>query len=222
MLCRFTADRCDARWRHAIVIVVGQRREHFLEHLVLKPNAMSRTATTQEEVRDELETYLRDKGISNLFIHIVETMLLHKPDNPIQFIMDHLRDNYPADLGRSNCKIYAAVAERVDTDLLLESDDEDESDDDLITSVRAIPIARRTRRRPAISAGACCQTLFSNLYTLQFSKRRMIKRTDSARFYERTCYFMTYCGRHRGEPQESSRRQEEFYIRRSKWLCTVS
>ena len=53
---------------------------------------MSRTATTQEEVRDELETYLRDKGISNLFIHIG---LLHKPDNPIQFIMDHLRDNYP-------------------------------------------------------------------------------------------------------------------------------
>ena len=108
---------------------------------------MSRTATTQEEVRDELETYLRDKGISNLFIHIVETMLLHKPDNPIQFIMDHLRDNYPDQItsGDPTAKssVVAAVAERVDTDLLLESDDEDQSDDDLITSVRAIPTNAR-------------------------------------------------------------------------------
>ena len=135
---------------------------------------MSRTATTQEEVRDELETYLRDKGISNLFIHIVETMLLHKPDNPIQFIMDHLRDNYPDQItsGDPTAKssVVAAVAERVDTDLLLESDDDDESDDDLITSVRAIPIARRTRRRPAISAGVLTNAVFKSIHPPVYEK----------------------------------------------------
>ncbi len=135
---------------------------------------MSRTATTQEEVKDELENYLHDKGISNLFIHVVETMLLHKPDNPIQFIMDHLQKNYPDQITSgdptSKSSVVAAVADRIDTDLLLESDDEDDEDDDLITSVRAIPIARRTRRRNAISANVLTNATLKSIHPPVFEK----------------------------------------------------
>ena len=83
---------------------------------------MSRTATTQEEVKDELEGYLQEKGISNLFIHVVETMLLYKPDNPIQFIVDHLKKNYPDQITdgdpTSKSSVVGAVAEKIDTDIL--------------------------------------------------------------------------------------------------------
>ena len=53
---------------------------------------MSRTATTQEEVRDELETYLRDKGISNLFIHIMYHLLSIINDWINQWVNDWIND----------------------------------------------------------------------------------------------------------------------------------
>jgi cAMP-dependent protein kinase regulator len=135
---------------------------------------MSRTATTQEEVKNELEGYLQEKGISNLFIHVVETMLLYKPDNPIQFIIDHLKKNYPDQVtggdGTAKSSVVAAMAEKLETDLLLESDDEDEDDDDLITSVKAIPIARRTRRRTAVSSAVFGKSEFRALHPPVYEK----------------------------------------------------
>ena len=40
------------------------------------------------------------QGISNVFIHCVEKLLLGKPDNPIQFIIDHLSNTYPESVMR--------------------------------------------------------------------------------------------------------------------------
>ena len=36
------------------------------------------------DVQAELQDYLNAKGINNLFIKIVEALLLDKPDNPVQ------------------------------------------------------------------------------------------------------------------------------------------
>ena len=118
---------------------------------------MSTVPTTQEEVKAELEDYLTAKSISNLFIHIVEELLLKKPDNPIQFIIEYLQNTYPEAVASDSA---ASAPESVVQSLTLESkeqrdlssDDEDEDDEDDIGNVAAIAIAKRTRRRTAISA----------------------------------------------------------------------
>ena len=43
--------------------------------------------TDAEGVQQELQDYLQQKGINTLFINIVESLLLAKPENPIQHII---------------------------------------------------------------------------------------------------------------------------------------
>lgn len=50
-----------------------------------------------EGVQQELQDYLHKKGINTLFINLVESLLLAKPDNPILHIIQYLQTNYPAD-----------------------------------------------------------------------------------------------------------------------------
>eukprot|EP00753_Platysulcus_tardus_P016287 PLAT5581.1.p2 GENE.PLAT5581.1~~PLAT5581.1.p2 ORF type:complete len:417 (+),score=237.91 PLAT5581.1:101-1351(+) len=52
-------------------------------------------ASVSLEVQQELQKYLEGKGINNLIIKIVENLLWEKPDNPVRFIVDFLRRNYP-------------------------------------------------------------------------------------------------------------------------------
>ena len=47
------------------------------------------------EVQAELQEYLNSKNINNLFIQLVELMLIEKPDNPIAFIIEYLQKKYP-------------------------------------------------------------------------------------------------------------------------------
>lgn len=51
--------------------------------------------TDAEGVQQELQDYLQQKGINTLFINIVESLLLTKPDNPIQHIIQYLQNNFP-------------------------------------------------------------------------------------------------------------------------------
>ena len=51
--------------------------------------------TDAEGVQQELQDYLQQKGINTLFINIVESLLLAKPDNPIQHIIQYLQSNFP-------------------------------------------------------------------------------------------------------------------------------
>jgi cAMP-dependent protein kinase regulator len=107
------------------------------------------------------------QGISNVFIHCVEKLLLEKPDNPIQFIIDHLSSSYPEAVSHGAPAQDGSVA----TSLLEESkssagavqntkksldfsdeDDSDEDSDDDISDMQSIPVIRRTRRRTAVSA----------------------------------------------------------------------
>lgn len=55
--------------------------------------------TDAEGVQQELQDYLQQKGINTLFINIVESLLLAKPDNPIQHIIQYLHNNFPDQCG---------------------------------------------------------------------------------------------------------------------------
>ncbi|ETI34069.1 hypothetical protein, variant 1 [Phytophthora nicotianae CJ01A1] len=51
--------------------------------------------TDAEGVQQELQDYLHKKGINTLFINLVESLLLAKPENPILHIIQYLQTNYP-------------------------------------------------------------------------------------------------------------------------------
>ena len=51
--------------------------------------------TSAEVVNAELTLYLKTKKIDDLFTSMVESLLLSTPDNPVQFIIDHLKAKYP-------------------------------------------------------------------------------------------------------------------------------
>uniref|UniRef100_A0A6U4LLS2 Cyclic nucleotide-binding domain-containing protein n=1 Tax=Phaeomonas parva TaxID=124430 RepID=A0A6U4LLS2_9STRA len=75
------------------------------------------------DVQAELQAYLNNKNINTLFIQIVESLLIEKPDNPIGFIVEYLRNKYPEQVGVTE-QVAAA------NEFLLADDDEENSDDE--------------------------------------------------------------------------------------------
>lgn len=51
---------------------------------------VSSTANVQEELR----AYLEEKEIKNLFVTLVEAMLIEKPSTPVKFIVEYLKVSY--------------------------------------------------------------------------------------------------------------------------------
>ena len=51
--------------------------------------------TDAEVVQQELQDYLQKKGINTLFMNLVESLLLAKPENPIRHIVQYLCTTYP-------------------------------------------------------------------------------------------------------------------------------
>lgn len=51
--------------------------------------------SSADNVPNELQEYLDEKGISELFVTMVERLLINKPDNPIQFMIEHLFSSFP-------------------------------------------------------------------------------------------------------------------------------
>jgi cAMP-dependent protein kinase regulator len=47
------------------------------------------------DVQAELQQYLNSKQINSIFIQIVESILIEKPENPIAFIIEYLQKQYP-------------------------------------------------------------------------------------------------------------------------------
>ena len=42
-------------------------------------------------VQEELHTYLEENDVQNLFVTLVEALLLEKPDAPVKFIVEYLK-----------------------------------------------------------------------------------------------------------------------------------
>ncbi len=60
------------------------------------------------DVQAELQDYLNSKNINTLFIQIVESLLIEKPDNPIGFIVEYLKKKYPDQAGPAEGDAVAA------------------------------------------------------------------------------------------------------------------
>jgi hypothetical protein len=43
------------------------------------------------DIHAELLQYLEDKNLRQIFVSIVEAILLHKPDNPVEYIVNFLK-----------------------------------------------------------------------------------------------------------------------------------
>lgn len=63
-------------------------------------------AKLPDEVEKELNDYMKEHNISDLFNHIAEALLLAKPEQPVRFILNYLIKEYPdQSLGATMCMI---------------------------------------------------------------------------------------------------------------------
>ena len=44
----------------------------------------------KQDVKEELQNYLKEKDINALFVSIVESLLIDKPEDPVSFIFQFL------------------------------------------------------------------------------------------------------------------------------------
>ncbi|KAI9912008.1 hypothetical protein PsorP6_009217 [Peronosclerospora sorghi] len=110
-------------------------------------------------VQQELQDYLHKKGINTLFISIVESLLLAKPENPIRHMIEYLQTNYPEDatsrqkMGNKKDNPAASSPVQYPSDES-ESEDEDESDNDVGEIAASPPLAKMMAkgRRASVSA----------------------------------------------------------------------
>ena len=86
------------------------------------------TAESAAQHQAELNDYLQSKNINQLFIQIVESLLIEKPDNPIGFIVEFLQKKSPDQAGVVATAI--AGADPVAPTQTEDPDTEEESDDD--------------------------------------------------------------------------------------------
>jgi len=99
------------------------------------------------DIQADLQDYLNAKGINTLFIKIVENLLIEKPDNPIQFIVNYLQREFPDQTGSSPDDAAGDAASDSS-----DEDSEDEDDDELgdIPDIVRQPAA--LNRRVSVSA----------------------------------------------------------------------
>lgn len=81
------------------------------------------------DVQAELQDYLNSKNINTLFIQIVESLLIEKPENPIGFIVEYLHKKYPEKAGVSTASSSAPAEDNAGA-AHSASEEESESDDD--------------------------------------------------------------------------------------------
>mmetsp|Transcript_5696 Transcript_5696/g.17853 ORF Transcript_5696/g.17853 Transcript_5696/m.17853 type:complete len:379 (-) Transcript_5696:338-1474(-) len=91
------------------------------------------TAESAAQHQSELNDYLQSKSINQLFIQIVESLLIEKPDNPISFIVEFLQKKYP-DRAGVVVKLDTTTAGEANSDsrteLQLQEDSDDDEDDE--------------------------------------------------------------------------------------------
>ncbi|CAI5722697.1 unnamed protein product [Peronospora effusa] len=116
--------------------------------------------TDAEDVQQELQEYLHKKGINTLFINLVESLLLAKPENPILHIVQYLQSNYPEEVSvrqKSSGQEDNPAASLYSDDQSDESDSEEEEDEDDDAVGEIVPSACMPKlmgmgRRTSVSA----------------------------------------------------------------------
>ncbi|CAI5706917.1 unnamed protein product [Peronospora farinosa] len=116
--------------------------------------------TDAEDVQQELQEYLHKKGINTLFINLVESLLLAKPENPILHIVQYLQSNYPEEVlvrQKSSGQEDNPAVSLYSDDQSDESDSEEEEDEDDDAVGEIVPSASMPKlmgmgRRTSVSA----------------------------------------------------------------------
>lgn len=109
-----------------------------------------------EGVQQELQDYLHKKNINTLFINLVESLLLSKPENPIAHIIQYLQANYPDQANVKKAAAPGSDAEPVksprnnhgnhsdDSESEEEEDGDDVGEMNEVVAPKPIPKGRRT------------------------------------------------------------------------------
>lgn len=106
------------------------------------------------DVQAELQDYLNSKNINTLFIQIVESLLIEKPDNPIGFIVEYLKKKYPDQAGPA-ITASEPTTEAPPEDEDAEDSDEEDDDDDYVGDMdepEPPKIVNHGRRRVSVCA----------------------------------------------------------------------
>ena len=109
-------------------------------------------AAEGKEGNADLEAYLGRHKINDLFVKIVEELLLNQPKNPIKAMVDYLKDNHPEKFAPETTK--AAILKE-DLEFSDDEDEEDDEDDDYIDElpqVKSRTAKKHGNRRISVSA----------------------------------------------------------------------
>ena len=107
------------------------------------------TMSTNTDLQQTLKDYLAEKNLNKLFVSIVESLLLERPDNVAAFIVSYLKENFPNDVedhSESEERMHSE-SESEDSGSEIESENEEE-----IAKVQPRPV----RRRASICAEKMC------------------------------------------------------------------
>jgi len=113
------------------------------------------TAESAAQHQAELNDYLQSKSINQLFIQIVESLLIEKPDNPIGFIVEFLQKKYPDQVCEKTL-VGSEVSNRADLlkkpeDSFDEDDLDQEEDSESRALETSIKLARAKKRKAVCS-----------------------------------------------------------------------
>lgn len=125
-------------------------REHDLTLAACSADSM--------DIQQELQEYIDEHDVHKLIALMVESLLIEKPSNPVQFVVDYMRRKYPDKLAGAAAAAAGAGAGAGAGAKASDSDsDSDNSDDDVGDMPPPPPrtsVRRRGRRRTAVSAEA--------------------------------------------------------------------
>lgn len=117
-----------------------------------------------EAIQSELQKYLSEKDINGIFVKMTEQLLMEKPVNPLQFIVDYLAKEYP-DKVSVNAPAGAVAAQSSIADDQADEDsdsdsDSDEDEDEMGDMEDFTPPPPKPRgRRQSVSAAATADNM---------------------------------------------------------------
>jgi len=130
-------------------------------------STMTSSIEMQNDVKAELQQYLKDNDINTIFVSIVEKLLINKPVEPVGFIVKYLIEKFPSETKYCinspsqpqyiNAKEPSEEIEHIDE---IDSDsDNSDSDNSVIDDARPelpIPVVNRGNRRSSVCAEKLC------------------------------------------------------------------